>query len=312
MRTLLLSVLLVTFAGCGGDWSNTDLVFSNALPRREDLRAKLPQSASQALGGQGTRRDGLMVGDPSTAWNQTVKAAKDYNAVLDALLGFVDQVRAVPPTTRTKDSRTWGPYPDQNNPGREVQAAITRTDEKFFEWKIQSRATNAEWIDIVVGHFNATTDSVRRGQGDLVVDVEGFRDVVNVDNNFKQLDRLTVGYLTDRWPQRVEMMFVFRPGATSGLSQVGYTSRLQEDGSGAIKFVYDSASDPNVSQLEINAAWQPNGEGRALGEVTKGTYTGFTITECWGTDYLLTHYAESWPLGTVSGPSSACVAIDWL
>lgn len=312
MRTLFFSVLVVLLAGCGGDWSNSDLTFSNALPRREDLRARLPSSANtQPLGGEGTRRDELMVGDPSSAWTQTVKAAKDYNAVLDALLGFVDQIRAVPPTTRTATSRTWGPYADQNNPGRQVQAVITRLDDANFEWVIESRPTNGAWLNILTGNFNATT-SARRGQGTVVVDVAGFRDAVKVDDNFRQLDRIEVGYVTDLWPQRVEMLFTFRPGAVSGLSQVGYTSRLQEDGSGAIRFVYDRAGDASVSQLEVNAAWKPTGEGRALSEVTKGTFTGFTITECWGTNYLITHYAESWPTGEVNGPSSSCVDLDWL
>ncbi|MGV3622388.1 MAG: hypothetical protein ACO1OB_16340 [Archangium sp.] len=311
MRTLFFSVLVVAFAGCGGDWSNNDLTFANALPRREDLRAKLPASATQPLGGEGTRRDELMVGDPSSAWNQTVKAAKDYNLVLDTLLAFVDQIRAVPPTTRTKDSRTWGPYADQNNEGRQVQAVITRNSESEFSWKIESRPTNGEWLVVVSGNYNATM-SARRGVGDVTVNVVQFRDVLNVDDNFKQLDTIEVGYMTDVWPQRVEMTFTFRPGAVSGLSQVGYTSRLQEDGSGAIRFVYDRPNDTNVSQLEVNAAWKPTGEGRALGEVTKGNFTGFTVTECWGTNYLLTHYAESWPAGETSGPSSSCVSIDWL
>lgn len=311
MRTLLFSVLTVLFVGCGGDWSNDDLTFSNALPRREDLRAKLPATTTQPLGGNGTRRDELMVGDPSSAWTQTVKAAKDYNAVLDTLLAFVDQIRAVPPTTRTRNSRTWGPYADQNNDGRQVQATITREETEIFTWKIQSRANTGDWLTVLSGNYNATM-SARRGQGDVLVDVASFRDVLKIDDNFKQLDEITVGYLTDVWPQRVDMLFKFRPGSTSGLSQVGYTSRLQEDGSGAIKFVYDRASDANVAQLEVNAAWKPTGEGRALGEVTKGTFTGFTITECWGTNFLLTHYAESWPAGEVNGPSSSCVTIDWL
>ncbi len=298
MRSLLFSALLMTLTACGGDWSNTDLTFSNALPRREDLRAKLPKSTTQPLG----------VGDPSTAWTQTVKAAKDYNAVLDMLLGFVDQVRQVAPTSRTKTSRTWGPYADQNNPGREVQVVITRVDEANFEWVIESRAINGSWLRILTGNFAAGT-SARRGRGTVTVDVASFRDAVTVDDNFKQLDRIELGYWTDQWPQRVEMTFTFRPGAVIGLSVAGYTSRLQEDGSGAIRFVYAS-SDANVAELEVNAAWKPTGEGRAYGLVTKGLYNGFNITECWGTNFLLTHYAESWPTGTVSGPSSSCVTIE--
>ena len=79
MRSLLFSVLLL--AGCGGNWSNSDLAFANALPRRDDLRSKLPSSTTQPLEGVGTRHDGLVVGDPSGAWAQTRKAATDYNGL---------------------------------------------------------------------------------------------------------------------------------------------------------------------------------------------------------------------------------------
>ncbi len=101
MRPILFSVLLL--AGCGGNWSNADLAFADALPRREDLRARLPNAAtsSEPLEGVATRRDGLMVGDPSNAWALTKKAGNDFNTLLDLVLGVVDQVRAAPPTTRT-------------------------------------------------------------------------------------------------------------------------------------------------------------------------------------------------------------------
>ena len=104
MRSLLFSVLLL--AGCGGNWSNSDLAFGNALPRREDLRAKLPAgSTAQPLEGVATRRDGLMVGDPSGTFAATRKAVGDYNALLDLILGVVDQVRQAAPTSRTATAR---------------------------------------------------------------------------------------------------------------------------------------------------------------------------------------------------------------
>lgn len=307
MRSLLLSVLLL--AGCGGNWSNSDLAFANALPRRDDLKSRIPAgTTSQPLEGVATRRDGLMVGDPSSSWGQTRKAAADYNGVLDLLLGLVDQVRQIAPTSRTADSRTWGPYADANNPGREVQVVISRVDEVNFEWRIESRPTNGEFLRILTGHFKAT-DTARRGEGTITVHVKDFRDVVKVDDNFKQLDQIDVGYVTDLFPKRVEMLFTVKPGSTLGISALGYTSREQQDGSGAMRFLY-SLPGPEVQQLEINSAWKPTGEGRALGVVLQGTYAGYNVTECWGRSFTVVHYAESWPTGITSGPASDCATIE--
>lgn len=310
MRALFFSLVCVLATACGGNWSNSDLAFASALPRSDELKSRLPASStSQPLEGVSTRRDGLMVGDASNAWAQTRKAATDYNGVLDALLGLVDQVRLIAPSARTADSRTWGPFDDANNPGRQVQLVITRVDDTNFEWRIDSLGKDAT-INILSANFKAT-DTARRGQGTIVVHVKDFRDVVKVDDTFKQLDEITMGYVTDSFPRRVEMLFTFKPGSTSGLSGLGYTSRLQQDGSGAMRFVYTGPG-PEIQELEINSAWKPTGEGKGVGVVRKGTYTGFNVTECWGQSFKVVHYAESWPGGTTSGPASDCPVIEGL
>lgn len=308
MRTSIFMALVV-LSGCGGNWSNADLAYQNALPRRDDLKSKLPTSSSSSpLEGVGTRRDGLVVGDPSSAWAQTRKAATDYNGLLDMLLGVVDQVRQIAPTSRTADSRTWGPFDDSNNAGREIQVVISRVDEVNFAWRIESRAKNAEFVRILDGNFKAT-DTARRGVGTITVHVKDFRDVVKVSNEIAQLDELTIGYVTDMFPKRVEMLFTFKPGSTSGFSSVGYTAREQADGSGAMRFLY-TAPGPEIQELEISSAWKPTGEGKGLGTVRKGTYLGFNVTECWGRSFTVTYYAESWAGGATSGAASDCATID--
>ena len=64
---------------------------------------------------------------------------------------------------------------------------MTRVDEANFEWRIESRPTNGEFIRIITGNYKAT-DTARRGQGALVVHVKDFRDVVKVSDAFKQLE----------------------------------------------------------------------------------------------------------------------------
>ncbi len=309
MRSLLFSVVLL--AGCGGNWSNSDLAFGNALPRREDLRSKLPSgSTAQPLLGVGTRRDGLMVGDPSGAFAATRKAVGDYNGLLDLILGVVDQVRQAAPTSRTAESRTWGPFADGNNPGRQVQVTIVRIDESNFEWSIDSRANAGAFIRVLTGNFKAS-DTTRRGQGSIVMHVKDFRDVVKLDERMKELDEIKIGYVTDMFPKRVEMLFTVSPGSTIGISSLGYTAREQQDGSGSIRFVY-ALTRADVPEVEINAAWKPTGEGKGTGLVTKGMYAGANVAECWGKNFAVVYYSESWPAGVTSGVAGDCPVIEGL
>ena len=307
MRTTLLLCVAVLAAGCGGNWSNADLVFANALPRSEDLRSKLPASGtSQPLLGVATRRDGLMVGDPSNTWSLTRKASTDFNGIVNLLLGVVDQVRRSPPAARTADSRTWGPFTDDNNPGREGRVVITRTSDDTYAWSMESRAFGGEWLQIVTGNYLANGETtVRKGQGTIEVPVKTFRDQVKVDTGIAALDKITVGYVTDRFPNRVEMLFELDPMAMTEFSALGYTSLVDEDGGGSMRFLFTKNS-IEVQELEITAAWKPTGEGRGLGVVRRGTYLGFEVTECWGRDFKVVHYAESWPGGTTSGAAASC------
>lgn len=311
-RHLLTALALVALAGCGGTWSNKDLEFVSALPRPEDLRAKIPLTASSTspLEGVSTRRDGLNVGDPSNAYANAKKASGEFNTILDTLLSIIDRVRQVPPTTRTKDTRVWGPWPDSNNPGFEFQVVIKQVDDVNFAWGIQSRPKNGAFFDVVQGAFKASA-SARRGQGLMKVLVKDFRDVLKVDDNFKQLDEIDVGYITDMFPRRVEMLFTFRAGSTSGLSALGYTYREQEDTSAAMRFQLRTTS-PDATVLEMNAAWLANGSGRGLGRVLEGTYAGATISECWDTAFKVTYYEETWPGGQKVGDPASCVAIPGL
>lgn len=311
MRLLLPLLGALGLTACGGNWSNADLAFVDALPRAADLRAQLPASAAaQPLSGSATRRDGLSVGEPSAAWAQTRKASADFNGLVDLLLGMVDRVRLLPPTTRTADGRTWGPWPDANNPGTEVQVRITRTAEATYGWAIEARQGEGDFFALLTGDF-VSAGAARRGRGALTVHVKDFRDRLRVDAELQQLDRIEVGYVLDAFPHRVEMLFTFTPGASSGLSALGYTSRLAEDGSGALRFVF-SGPGPEIRELELDARWSVGGAGRALGTVREGLYQGATTTECWGADFAVVHYAESWAGGQVSGSAADCVTVAGL
>ncbi len=296
MRALLFSVVCGLFAGCGGNWSTTDLTFASALPRREEFKVHLPVGTTATEG------------EPAGSWAQTRAAATAYNGILDAVLTLVDQLRLLAPTTRTADSRTWGPFDDANNPGRQVQLVITRSDETHFEWHIDSKPSNGAFLRMFTGTYDVT-DSARAGVGRIVVAVKDFRDVLAVDDTFKQLDEISLDYGTAAFPKFASMGFAFKAGGSSTLSRLGYSSFVQPDGSGLLRFSVASPG-PEVTELELESRWKPTGEGRSVGLVRAGTQQAFTVTECWGTGFTLVYSAQSWPGGVTSGTEAACATVD--
>jgi len=312
MITRLLTITSAALlAACGGNWSTRDLEFVNALPQRADLQARLPAgSSTQPLDGVSTREDGLNVGDPSQAWAATKKASTDFNQMIETVLGILDTVRLYPPTTRSDDTRVWGPYADQKNSGYEFQVAIQQTDATHFAWSLKARKTNGAFFDVIVGVFEARA-SARQGVGAMEIPVTNFKNELQVDANFKALDKIQVGYQTASWPHRVDMAFTFSAGNTSGLSTIGYTYRTLADTSGALAFQVRTTS-ADATALTTTALWNPSGAGRAQAVVTEGTYTGATVGECWDTSAKVVFYAESWAGGQVNGRASDCAAVDGL
>ena len=308
---LLFSVLALT--ACGGTWSNRDLEFVAALPSRAALSAKLPASAAstQPL----SRSDGLNAGEPSQAWADTKKAASDFNGLLDFFLGVLDTVRAVPPTSRSGQSRTWGPFTAKDNPGFEFQviiALVSTEPQDTYGWKLQARKLGTpEFFDLVRGAFQASAETVRKGMGQIEVPVKEFRDQLKLTEPFNQLDSIVLGYVTSSFPNASTLAFTFSPGNTSGYSSLGYAAKRAEDGSGAMGYSLKT-SDVNTSRLDVVSKWRADGAGISIATVGEGNYRGATRAECWNSAFKVTFFKENWPGGQESGSQANCVSVEGL
>jgi hypothetical protein len=299
-------LLCLALAACGGSWSNRDLEFASALPSRAELRSKLPTAAATTspLTGTGTRRDGLNVGDPSAAYADTKAAQASFNGVLDFFLGVLDTVRALPPTTRTGDTRTWGPYPDSQNSGYQFSVTVHQETATVFTWRVSAEPiAGGAALVIVDGAFTASA-APRQGQGALVVHVKDFRSQLTVDTSLQTMDQVDLSYRTDVSPIRVHMAFTFAPGSSSTLS-AEYDYLEQADHAGAMAFTLRSTS-PEATRLDASARWTALGDGRSDAVVTAGTFAGASVSECWDLQFKVAYYAQSWTGGQVAGVPAAC------
>ncbi len=316
LKTQVMVGVALLVSACGGNWSNRDLDFINALPDTTALKSNLPErsTSSSPLSGVQTRRDGLSVGDPSQAYSDARKAKTDFNGMLDSILGTVELLRQYPPTTRTDASRIWGPYPDSQNAGFEFRLTITLVTDSTagtssFAWALESHKVGNDFFPVVTGAFKPTM-SLKQGQGSMIVHVKDFKDQLKVDDGLRALDQIDISYTTDAFPNAVGMLFTFAAGNTSGLSQIGYLSKELADGSGALAFALATPSNPAVTVMQSAAVWRPSGAGRSQGLVTEGTAKGASQVECWDDTFHVTYFAQGWPGGMVSGNESDCVTVS--
>ncbi len=220
MRHLSLACLCLAMAACGGDFSNDDLEFFNAIPRREDLAAKLPANSEGRSGGKQAGKTAALqvrLGQVSELATDTDATGRSFNASVDGLLGLLEHILGLDPTTREPDRRVWGPVKDPDHPGFDVRFIMERGVERF-EYRLEYRRTGkgeADWWAFLLGSFQPEVGGVRKGQGQLFLDVkqaelEGFP-----QGGLVTLDRLLIRYQTKSLPTSVEMVFTPRGGLTA-------------------------------------------------------------------------------------------------
>jgi hypothetical protein len=302
--------LLCLLAACGGNFSNEDLEYLNALPTRDALASKLPGTGTASGNGLAQRTDRLAVGDPSQLYLDTKKASTDFNNGLDGLLSLLENIRTVPPTTRELDRRTWGPYPDGNNPGQDVRFVMTRSGDDF-DYHLQfkpSKAGEDAWWSFLDGSFKADA-GIRKGEGTLHLFIsDAVARGLNV-GDLRSLQRLDVDYQNKALPSRVEMIFTTPPTLpATPAPAIDYVYRELPGGFGEMHFLLTGTDwvPGNLKEdVEITSRWTPDRGGVATFIIKAGDLQGAGYKECWDANNQLTFAKRSWELFGI-GLASNC------
>ncbi|MHB8877445.1 MAG: hypothetical protein ACYC8T_27450 [Myxococcaceae bacterium] len=303
-RAAIVCALALLAAGCG-NWSNADLEFQNALPRKDVLQSKPPAHAVNQgeLSGIAQRQDPLVVGESSKVAADAMKGSKDFNSWLDGLLGVIEAVRSYPPTLRESTRRIWGPYPDKEHPGFEVRVVMDKADDVTFDYRIEFRRTGAgEWFAPFTGSFLASS-GLHKGSGALTLSLKTAR--ANGLPAPGTMETLDIAYVTDADPVYVAMDIRHVTPLIGEAKRESFKSRSYADGGGRIDYL---ATNPVVSSLvgsvtvAFAAAWLPSGEGRAQGKASAGTTT-YSYAECWDADFT-TRWFQTWGSTAAEGQAS--------
>ena len=280
----------------------------NALPEREDLAANLPQAQSAVLA------------QTAELYRMTHDVTSVFNGVLDAFLRLIDFVRAHSPSSRTDNSRTWGPYPAKDNPGWMVKMEISRanpTAASFSYWLGFLPVANrtADPIKLITGTFDAS-GGVRRGTGTLnVMTAEARANGIVLDLGF--LDHMEVVYDTMMDPISVHMEVtnLDNPLKPKEIKSAVYDYGEMSDRRGAMTFDFWADSIPGPAPLEkfhVTSRWLSDGAGRADVQVVEGDGAGAKEAQCWDRHFAATYTSKPWAPAENVGDPSACPDIPAL
>jgi hypothetical protein len=317
---LSVGLVLGVLAGCGGNYSNDDVLFRSAIPTRELLASKLT-SASAAMrldpnanlgvapgpsaGPAAGPTSWTAVGDPSGLAQFTRGASVGFNKGLFAILDVLQAVVTLEPSVRHPDERIWGPYPDRQHPGFEVQLVMDRTAARF-EYRVDVRKTGTtDWTKVISGDFQAT-GGLREGTGSLHFLDEAARGA-GYDPVQSDVASIDATYQTQTQPVTVELevMSVSQP-----LPILAFTFAGLADGGGQMRFDVSAqlaGGDASpLETLEILSEWKPDGQGRADAQIVAGDLVGASYVECWSAQDAILYSVATW--STPVGDEASCAA----
>jgi hypothetical protein len=306
-KVLSMALVLAALTGCG-NYSNEDLEFMNALPEGDALRAEMP-AVSPALSPE----------DEAELSKMTHDTTRGFNALLGGLVNIVDLVRSLPPTSRTRDSRTWGPFdPDRRkliNRDWVTRMIMRRNLEnpQQFDYEISVHKIgngDLDWPVLIRGWFLAG-QSARRGRGHVELVTAGPRAGGMDLTELGMLDHLEIDYDTsDDSRVTVDMTITNMLGPLqTEPTMVIYSYLANAAGQGEMTFdvfgnLFGTAA---IEHMNVTSRWRSSGEGRAQATIVSGDGMGLQQTQCWSSSFEQTYNDKPWLIEeNFGGDPSVC------
>jgi hypothetical protein len=286
-----LLALVLLAASCGGNYSNEDLDFQDALPERQDLAVKLPAQA-------------IELADTAEYYRTTRNVVTVMTGISTAFLDLIDAVRAQVPSQREAGHRVWGPYPIGDHPGWQLRLVMDRdaAPPPSFTYSLEVKR-DADWIVLLTGGYDQPGGGAR-GQGHLEFDSAAARAAGYQLLALDPWHRLTIDYQTREFPLSLKMNLVSELDRT----ETAYQYQQARDGTGDMLFDFPTPQfAPFATVLTVHSRWLGSGAGRADVRVRLGALMGRTGTDCWGIDGRSAYSRREIPPMTMTGTESACV-----
>jgi hypothetical protein len=279
MRSALSALLLL--CACG-NLSNQDVAYLEAIPQRGSVKLSIPP------GDSGQPACALGTAD---VWNFAKTTGAGINSLLDGILVLVEAIRTLPPTTRTSDSRTWGPWPDDKHPGVEFKVDIFRElDPQGVPWRwiysFVARKARGPFLPVLEGEFFGA--QARNGVGRLVIHFENLTALGLNDPNQGTPPALPGRFYYDLSgdPRTISLDMTDNP-LGFGLVGFDYFFAGYLDGHG--RFDYAMPPDKSGCRYEVTTWFTAAGAGKLTLHVHCGPFSLGDVLQCWDQSACLTY-----------------------
>jgi hypothetical protein len=290
------AVALALLYGCG-NLSNDDVAFLVAIPQKQQLHVSVPQgSTSQNLCAIGS----------ADIYAEAKSTGDSLNATVDAILALVDAIRRVTPTTRDEDSRTWGPFADNDHPGVQIQAVMFReVDATLTPWRwtftISAARPPGRWLPIFEGEFFRAEASSGIGRITL-----HFENSTALGINKPTDPMLPARIYYDRHADPRSVSFDLTSGVNAfGLLSFDYSFDAYVDGHGQFDFAFP---DPKTGcTIEVTVFFNAQGAGRSVFRARCGPAVLGDVHQCWDGGGCLTFVDDPFALTAACGGIAPCL-----
>jgi hypothetical protein len=242
MRSACSALLLI--CACG-TLSNEDVQFLEAMPQKDQLHVQVPKGD--------TSQPACALGS-ADVWTSAKTTGDAINAGVDGILGLIDNIRAVPPTTRDTDLRTWGPFPDKDHKGVQIKVTMERElDATGTPWRwIYTIAAND--LPFLEGEFFGA--AAKNGIGRMTLHFENAWTLgINKPTDPKTPMKIFYDLSTD--PKTISLDLT--SGIGFGLASFDYGWAGYADGHGRFDYAIPQS---NGCLLEVTANFTAKASGR--------------------------------------------------
>lgn len=309
-----------------------------ALQKTDDVseyREALPEANAVAVAGpegnaNGSRssaleqsRTGLLGVDPATAnvakwyaFTRNVRAG--VNAVTRNVLAGVWVIVHSAPTSVSPDHAEWGPYTDALEPAS-YRFRVDRVADGEYDYVLEGRpkasSSDADYLTVLHGKGYGRLDA-RHGDGTFTIDLDAAK---ALDPSQHPDDSGTVT-ITHDLPASVGRALGQLPRTISasvtpqGEAWVRIESQANADGTGTLNVdAHVDTDDSKATLLEdvsVQSRWRADGAGRAdvtlAGGDLPATIAMVSASECWGSDFSRSYYADSVGFEPTFGDVAIC------
>jgi hypothetical protein len=255
--------VLVVATACG-NYSNEDVLFTEAVPLAESLQVALPQNGSPNT-----------CPHPSDLRGYALATGAYLNLSVADLLIDLDLVRSTSPSERRQnpEARVWGPWPDQNHPGFQAELTMTLLDASVptFGFLIDERRDgDSSWSDLIDGQFVGALAS--EGSGNYTVHFAAIW-ALGINKATDPHSDMVVSYDLGARPRSITLD-LSDAGLTDPLPPFLYEYQDAADGGASLSFAWFDAD----AGAEIHAIADFQSDGSGGGAYTLGDGG---IDECW-------------------------------